>query len=366
MDMRRPVERDRHMTVPESPRSLSQPLEIEIASDTIRPARIVTARSFFIDRFVPDCEILALPAKEIPGGRLSARRAARSVPRSAGRRGLLSRRPAAQVIEGRPIFDARRRTPGNWAHFLNNHLPILFRLCAAYGLDPSDVVVVTPAETPRYIADAAAVFGLDILATDAPVEGCVLDYEPEPWTGIRAARANWVRTADVQARLARGLAEAPPPALPLPRKVFLSRADTRRLSNEAEIEALLEGHGFRKIYAERLSAADQFRLILQAEGLVAIHGAALAPLLYRTTGHGLRLVELMPCGHMSDVYRVMAQQVGCDWIGVRGKVKPAYVEAAYRLDTRFDAFSLDDFDIDAVSLERALDMKLQPATGEMP
>lgn len=32
------------------------------------PARMVTARSYLIDRYVPDCEIIALPEKEVAGG----------------------------------------------------------------------------------------------------------------------------------------------------------------------------------------------------------------------------------------------------------------------------------------------------------
>jgi capsular polysaccharide biosynthesis protein len=267
-------------------------------------------------------------------------------------------------VGDRPIFDARRRTPGNWAHFLNNHLPILFRLCDHEGLDPSSMLVVTPADTPDYIAEAAALFGIGIERIDAPVEGQVLEYEVEPWTGLRAARAEWVRSAAVRDLLALRLAAAPPPADPLPRRVFLSRNDTRRISNEAEIETLLARHGFRTVYPEQLSAADQFRLFEQAEIMVAIHGAGLAPLLYRPEGGLQQLVEILPCGHMTDVYRVMAEQVGCRWIGVRGRIKPAYVKAAYDLEARFNAFSLDSFEVDPVSLEKALTLISSPVDGE--
>ena len=322
---------------------------------------MITARSFLVDRFVPDCEILLLPGKTVQGGRLEARWGTRSTPQPDVRRGLLTRRPETVTVPDRPVFDARRRTPQNWAHFLNNHLPILFRLCDLCGLDPAELLVVTPAQTPRYIADAAALFGLEILPTDAPVEGRILDYDAEPWTGIRAARVDWVRTDRVRALLARGLEQAPA-ASPLPRRVFLSRSDTRRLSNEAEIAALLARQGYETVYPERLSAADQFRLFAQAESMVAIHGAGLAPLLYRADGGLAQLVEILPCGHMTDVYRVIAEQVGCRWIGVRGKIKPAYVAPAYDLDARFEAFSLDAFEVDPVSLEQALGMIGQPAT----
>jgi hypothetical protein len=334
-----------------------QPVEPAIAPYTTRPATIITARSFLIDRFTPDCEIVSLPAKPVQGGRVSARWVTQSDPQTARPRGFLSLRPAAvQALGDRPAFDVRRRTPRNWAHFLNNHLPVLFRLCAWCDLHPSDFLILTPTDTPGYIAEAAALFGMEVLATDAPVKGRVLDYEVEPWPGIRPARADWVHTSEVQALLAQGLADAAPSEGPLPRRVFLSRSDTRRLSNEAEIETVLEAYGFQKVYPERLPVADQFRLLLGAESVVAIHGAGLAPLLYRKPSPAMQLIELMPCGHMSDVYRVMAEQVGCEWTGVRGKIKAAYVEAAYRLGSRFDEFSLDSFEVDPVSLERALAM----------
>ena len=59
---------------------------------------------------------------------------------------------------------------------------------------------------------------------------------------------------------------------------------------------------------------------------------------------------------MTDVFRVMAAQVGCTWIGVRGRMKPEYVGPAYDLDTPFRKFSLDGFEVDPVSLERAFEL----------
>lgn len=91
--------------------------------------------------------------------------------------------------------------------------------------------------------------------------------------------------------------------------------------------------------------------------MVAVHGAGMAPLLYVPPNGQLRqLVEILPIGHMTDVYRVIAQQVGIAWIGVRGRIKPGYVEAAYRLNERFNAFSLDSFEVDVVALQQALEL----------
>ncbi len=91
--------------------------------------------------------------------------------------------------------------------------------------------------------------------------------------------------------------------------------------------------------------------------MVATSGAGLAPLLYAQPNGQLRqLVELMPVGLMTDVYRVMAGQVGSDWIGVRGQIKPSYVSKAYDFQTPMVEFSFDSFVVDMTALERAFEL----------
>jgi capsular polysaccharide biosynthesis protein len=140
----------------------------------------------------------------------------------------------------------------------------------------------------------------------------------------------------------------------LPSRIFLSRRDTRVLENEAEVADWLGARGFTKLYPEDFSAADQLRLFRQAEVIVAVHGAGLAPLLYASVSDRPRhLVELLPCGHMTDVYRVMAHQTGWSWAGVRGRLKPEYVKPAYAFHAEFKQFSLDSFEVDIRALDEA-------------
>lgn len=332
-------------------------IDIVLPPYSAGPARLFTARSYMIDRFVPDCEIIALPAKQVAGGQLSFRDGPVSLPavppkgRAARLRGRLAP-PESRRIDGRVLFDLRHHDPQNWAHFLNNHLAIIFRLCAETGVNWDDVLLVTPQATPGFLRDAAAIFGFEVLATDGAVTGDGVHYEMSPWTAVRAVRADWVHTSEVMA----AVASATRSGSPLPRRPFLARRDTRVISNMAEVEACLKPRGYETIYAEDLSAADQFRLFREAETMVAVHGAALAPLLYVPRDGILRqLVEILPVGHMTDVYRVMAEQVGVFWTGVRGRIKPGYVDAAYRLGARFDMFSLDSFEVDVAALELALD-----------
>jgi len=328
-----------------------------IAPYRVDAAWLITAASFLIDRIVPNCERIHLPAHEVHGGVLSYGHGALlppSMPK--GRLNAMRAWRSPQTISAphEHVIDLRRNTPTNWAHFLNNHLPIVFLICTRLEIDPRRVLLVLPEDTPDYIRGAAAMFGLEILATEAQIEGRGLLFEANPWTGIRPMRQTWVDTAFVRETLARLGTRADKDA---PRRIFLSRKETRAPSNEAEIMEWLRPKGFVKIYPEELRPEQQFQLFQQAESMVAIHGAGLAPLLYLQPGGRLRhLIEVLHAGHMTDVYRVMAHQIGTSWIGVRGRLKPEYVKDAYDFGGAYKAHSLDNFDVDVSALELAFDM----------
>lgn len=328
---------------------------------------LITAPSYLIDRFTPDCEIIHLPRKAVGGGEIRAVRheTASRLPRRSKRQ-ILQRLAAAvrpdPVIDlprERCMIDLRQKAAiWNWAHFLDDYLPTAFFLGDLLGVGMERLALVSSAETPDYIRQAAALLGLTLLCTDDTLRGEAIEFSFRPGTGLRSVRAGWVRTPHVEAALAGLRAEAHALARSgPPRRLFLSRRGTRALENEAEIESFLAGRGYQKIYPETLSAAEQFKLFESAEAIVAIHGAALAPLLYRSEASPLRqVVELFPCGHMTDVFRVVAGQVGCRWAGVRGRIRPEQVAPAYDFGARFTRFSLDPFHVDPRSLALALEI----------
>lgn len=329
-----------------------------IAPYSVQAGCIISPQSYLIDRVVPDCEHILMPEKSVAGGVLSFGRAPLvDAAAPSGRRAWLQERlngrPAPASLPHENVFDLRRNAPSNWAHFLNNHLPIVFTICDRLDIDPSDVLLVLPQATPNYIKAAATAFGLKIMTTDTPLEGQGIVYDALPWTGIRPERADWVRTPFVEAALSRMSAAQ---SAELPKRVFLSRRDTRAPLNEAEIMAWLTPLGFHLVYPEDLSAADQINLFQHAVTIVAVHGAGMAPLLYAQPGGNLRhLIEILHAGHMTDVFRVMAQQVGVNWIGVRGRVKPEYMKLAYDFSQPFKAYSLDNFEIDLSALQVAFE-----------
>lgn len=324
---------------------------IPVASFHLEPGTLITARSYLIDRAVPDCEVIALPGREAPGGSIAFERMNRlpSPPLRGGWRGFLKRerhrRPVA--LQGRLGMECRIFGPENWSHFLNIHAPLAFELARRLDLPPAGLTLILPARTPGFIRAAAAHLGFAVQCAAGPVDGpgvvCGMNGTTIP------GRRTWLEDAGILDRLA----SMDGPALPA--RIFLARRKTRAITNQPEIEALLHPRGYVTIYPEDLPVADQFRLFNTAERIVAVHGAGLAPLLYRHPRSPLRhLVEILPAGHMTDFFRLMAQQVGCSWIGLRGRLKPEYIRPAYASQGVFKRYSLDGFEVDPVSLERAL------------
>lgn len=335
---------------------------MDVIEQTIEPVRIgegrlVTARSFLIDRIVPQCETVLLPELTLRPGTLRLESGAvRLVPRKKRRLSAFLPKPDQRVPEGRWAFDMRRDDPENWAHFLNDHLPLFFHASETTGRDPRTALLLLPSDVPSYIARVAAVFGLEVWATDAVVEGEGIDWELTPGIANRTARVGWARLAYPRSVMDDLMAR--PASSDLPKKIFVTRNKRRAVSNQDEIEALLAVRGFVPILPEALPPEDQFRLYLNADEVVAVSGASLAPLLYTLPpGQGpSRLIELQPCGHMSSVYREMTELVGSRWGGVRGRIRPEYIRPAYAFDRPFRKFSQDAFEVDPESLALIFDM----------
>jgi capsular polysaccharide biosynthesis protein len=70
-----------------------------------------------------------------------------------------------------------------------------------------------------------------------------------------------------------------------------ARSSARRISNEADLLALLARHGVETVYLEDMSYAEQVSLFARADLIIGAHGAGLAHLV--NTRPGAWVVELL-------------------------------------------------------------------------
>jgi capsular polysaccharide biosynthesis protein len=103
-----------------------------------------------------------------------------------------------------------------------------------------------------------------------------------------------------------------------PEKIYLSRrgAAGRQLTNEEELAAALKPQGFVMVQPEKLSVAEQARLLGAARCVVAPHGAALANLAFAPPG--ARLLELFHPEHKNRVYENLAAACGHRYASLDG------------------------------------------------
>lgn len=333
---------------------------IPVRGAPVPPATLFAPRSYLLERKILRSEEIAYTSGDTPSGHVKLRfdDADSLIDIPLARREKLHRRlrrVRPVDLSGRVVFDMRYAWPENWAHFLINHLPLLALAADRSGLVEDEITVLLPARTPAHILRLAELLGLTVAPTDAPVQGRLLSARAQPKEVVSSGRRDWIRLPFLDAPVA-GLSRRGD--LNMPRRVFLSRRGTRALENEAEVEAFLAQRGYAKIYAEDIGPDQQLALFHEAEHVVAIHGAALGPLMYRSAASNLAgVIELMPAGHMSLYFRVVAHQVGCDWSAVRGRLKPEYVRHLYDGTKPFVKFSLDSFSVDldtlALAMERA-------------
>jgi len=316
--------------------------------------------TFLTDRFVPDVERIWLPRSSTVPGRITVEIATQNTitSREAGRAPALKallrmwRHEADADLGDRPVLDLRRDSPANWAHAITNHLPValLVRQLVANVVDGT-INVVLPKRISGKIVELFELAGFEVVRTDAPVHGRIIDFDVEPWIAIRGIRhvivkrelANTGFEAAVRARINHSND-----------KLLVSRKDTRRVTNEGELVEFFGDRGYKTVYPEEHSLIDQFALFASARRIAAVHGAGMAPLLmHDLLGREYELLEIFnPC-HVTNVYRAVAHQTHGRWAGVRGILDKRMRSRIY--SERLRAFSLSDFSVDLRSVTAAME-----------
>lgn len=246
-------------------------------------------------------------------------------------------------------INLRRNSPQNWAHAFTNHLPAALLIADLLELSPDELCVVLPGGTPKKIVQLFELIGFEVLATDGTVTGRFCEYDIKPWRSIRGLRCEVLRKmlsdSPIRDKLLSASSGKP--------KLFISRKDARKVANEQQVEAYLAQQGYEKIYPEEYDLIDQIGMIAQAEEIVAVHGAGLGPLVFKSiVDRPYKLLELFSPAHVTNVYRLVAHQTGGQWIGVRGNVWSSLVSKNAKF---FD--NMQDFEVSLEALKRAREIQ---------
>lgn len=103
------------------------------------------------------------------------------------------------------------------------------------------------------------------------------------------------------------MAEGIEPGTDLPKRLYVSRADTanRGLMNEPEVERLLSDHGFTVIAPGTLSLREQIRLFRGAEMIIGPHGGGMTNLAFCRPG--AKVLELAQSNYANPCMNRIAQ-----------------------------------------------------------
>jgi hypothetical protein len=278
------------------------------------------------------------------------------------------------------IFDGRFTTDGNMAHQIEHVVAqvLLARqsLAGILGTDPEIHVILRSRASPMG-REIYRILGIPVILSDARIEGQIVRCSCPPTTTRIGGKFLQDTTATIMGlypEIFRSTRIGDPPRNSS-EKVFIARKSTRFLLNENEITQLLEGRGFRKYYFEEIPVLEQWQIMANARQIVAIHGAALAAMVFNRHGlarkpgdlAGLQLIELFGPGYQVNSYRHYAAVMNAHWCAVRGRITP---KAVRDLDERGLARShaLKPFAIDPETLEMALEYSAAHCSqnGDMP
>ncbi|KDE58587.1 hypothetical protein EL22_03860 [Halostagnicola sp. A56] len=264
---------------------------------------------------------------------------------------LLGRALWNQSALGTPTADDRYRETvcslvdgclGGYSHWVLTALPRLEGLRRWEERTGEQATVLVPAEAPGWVRESLDFFGYGpdrVAAWDGEpttVEGLIVPSVRSPEQPRSAyahrftydlsykltspAACRWLRSAAREAlssgeATSSGRSESSSELEPLPagrgRHVYISRADAdrRRVRNRDELLESLAGNGFEQYTLSSLSFPDQVRLFLEADVVVAPHGAGFANLAFASD---CAVVELFGA-KVKPTYWLLAGALGLEY-----------------------------------------------------
>ena len=320
--------------------------------------------SRLMDTWVPSIECLSMTGFSVPASltSLSVKAGESEMPcdhrgikgwRARARAGIkkrFCRRIRTIELEEQVTYDARYVYQGNVAHIIQHVLPHL--LLAAEVMEEEwgeakPIAVVLP-KNPLLIArQVYDCLKIPTVITDGAVRGQMLTIKADEFAGLLPLVGR-VPIKDFDETT--------------PRRVFISRRDSRTLVNEGEVTEFLASKGYEHFYFEDIPLGQQWSIMRNATDIVAIHGAALGALAFKGVQPGdceateswFRLTELFGAGFIVDCFRRYCGVLGGSWVGVRGRITPQIIrDIDFKGKNMRHAF--DPFMVDLGCLERALE-----------
>ena len=327
---------------------------IKVSAATIPSHWMVGAKTRLIDCWTSAPEIIRLPAIVLKKAtlNLSIVEKRSKAPRQSLRRrwrNVLHRAP--QVMEGAKgtaYFDARFDGLHNFSHVFLFVAPLalLAQKFCKEDAQFENFAVVVRSTSKRFATEALEAFGLNVIRSDADLRAPIVRVEEHGhFPSLRLCH-------DL---IPHSLGEVISRGAETPKKIYLARRGNRSINNEREIDTIIGELGYQKIYLEDFAVIEQIRLVSLATNIVALHGAALGPLICRhlLDNSELRIVEIFGPGYIVSIYREITVFLGGSYIAVRGRVSPDIVrDIDQRGDSR--AHESTKVDLDPESLKIAI------------
>ena len=173
---------------------------------------------------------------------------------------------------------------------------------------PRDTRVLVPPEVNSYRRDTLAWLGLAERIRPTREDHLRIEHfffsSPTNITGLFDPYAAAFCRRSFRPRADRSFAS--------PKRFFVHRVNAvRGLVNEEEVLRFFQERGWPIIDTQALTMAQQIQLFANAEQVCALHGAALANLLWCQPG--CRVLELVPSTFLNGVYEGLAEAVGVDY-----------------------------------------------------
>lgn len=258
-------------------------------------------RSTYFDKLVVSSVRESLPATQDPFAPFSS---ARNVGRNflyAFRRTVFS--AAGPVTLSTPVLDFRQMEPNNLAHLLLDIVPYYYLARDAVG---SEVKAVFRSVREPF-RSWLNLFNVSFICENRRINGQAVKIR-----GTRGLSVHEISTAfDCN-----GIQFVPNAYSTMNfsgdvqyDKIFLARRAPRNLQNQAEVDEIIAGFGYEKIFMEDYSLRDQMSLAAQAKHVVALHGAAMSLLLLNSKMDSV--VEIFPPHVYHQMYPAcLGQRVG--------------------------------------------------------